>query len=83
MKLEHVFNLRGREHILDHLIIDQDLFRMPLGPYGILTARDSITDHYAVAAEKKGLTPTQFVSRLDGITGYLKDNYDNKLLSNE
>ena len=56
---------------------------MPLGPYGILTARDSITDHYAVAAEKKGLTPTQFVSRLDGITGYLKDNYDKKILSNE
>ena len=83
LKLEHVFNLRGREHILDHLIIDQDLFRMPLGPYGILTARDSITDHYAVAAEKKGLTPTQFVSRLDGLTGYLKDNYDKKILSNE
>ena len=39
LKLEHVFNLRGREHILDHLILDKELFRMPSGPYGVLTAR--------------------------------------------
>ena len=44
LKLEHVFDLRGREHILDHLILDKELFRMPSGPYGVLTARGSITD---------------------------------------
>ena len=46
LKLEHVFDLRKREKILDHLILDKDLFQMPSGPYGILTARESITDHY-------------------------------------
>ena len=56
---------------------------MPLGPYGILTARDSITDHYAVASEQKGLTPTQFVSCLDRIASDLKVNNNNKLLNNE
>ncbi len=83
LKLEHVFDLRGREHILDHLIIDQDLFHMPLGPYGILTARDSITDHYAVEAEHKGLTPSQFVKCLQEIKGFSKDNYNSEILSDE
>ena len=83
LKLEHVFDLRGREHILDHLIIDQDLFKMPSGPYGVLTARDSITDHYAVEAENKELTPSKFAILLKKIKGSLKDNYNYKILSNE
>jgi hypothetical protein len=83
LKLEHVFDLRGREHILNHLIIDQDLFQMPSGPYGVLTARDSITDHYAVEAERMGISPSQFATRLEGIVGPSKDNYDSKLLTNE
>jgi 4-hydroxy 2-oxovalerate aldolase len=83
LRLEHVFDLRGREHILDHLIIDKDLFRMPYGPYGILTARDSITDHYAVEAEHRGMIPSQFVSHLKKISGSFKDNYNNKIFDNE
>ncbi len=83
LKLEHVFDLRGREHILDHLVIDKDLFLMPKGPYGILTARDSITDHYAVEAENKGLSPSQFVNRLEKISGCSKDNYNSAVLSDE
>ena len=83
LRLEHVFDLRGRDHILDHLIIDKDLFNMPSGPYGVLTARDSITDHYAVEAERMGLTPSEFAHRLEGIVGSLKDNYNNKILSDE
>ena len=83
LKLEHVFNLHVREHILDHLIIDQDLFHMPSGPYGVLTARDSITDHYAVEAEHKGMSPSQFATRLEGIEGSSKDNYNSKILSDE
>ena len=83
LRLEHVFDLRGREHILDHLILDQALFNMPSGPYGVLTARDSITDHYAVEAERQGLKPSQFAKSLEGIMGSSKDNYDKKILSNE
>ena len=76
LRLEHVFDLRDREHILDHLIVDKDLFLMPDGPYAILTARDNITDHYAVEAERLGLSPSQFVNRLKRISGYSKDNYN-------
>ena len=83
LRLEHVFDLRGREHILDHLIINKDLFKMPSGPYGVLTARDSITDHYAVEAERKGLNPSQFAKHLEGIGGSSKDNYNRKILSDE
>jgi 4-hydroxy 2-oxovalerate aldolase len=83
LKLENVFDLRGREHILDHLIIDKYLFQMPSGPYGILTARDSITDHYAVEAERRDLTPSQFANRLEKISGPSKDNYNNKILNHE
>ena len=83
LKLEHVFDLRGREGILDHLLIDKHLFKMPSGPYGILTARENITDHYAVEAEKIGLTPSQFSNRLQLINGSAKDNYDRKILNNE
>ena len=83
LRLEHVFDLRGRDHILDHLIIDKDLFNMPSGPYGVLTSRDSITDHYAVEAERLGITPSEFGVRLEGIVGPLKDNYNSKLLRNE
>ena len=82
LRLEHVFDLRGRESILDHLIKDRDLFKMPTGPYGVLTARDSITDHYAVEAEHLKLVPSQFASRLEGISGFSKDNYDRNILSN-
>ena len=52
------------EHILDHLIIDKDLFKMPSGPYGVLTARDSITDHYAVEAENSKINSSQFAHQL-------------------
>ena len=83
LRLEHVFDLRGRERILDHLIIDQDLFQMPSGPYGVLTARDSITDHYAVEAEGKGMFPSQFATRLEKIVGSSKDNYNSKILNDE
>lgn len=83
LKLEHVFDLRGREHILDHLILDQELFHMPSGPYGVLTARDSITDHYAVEAELRGISPSQFAKCLEGIVGSEKDNYNRKILSDE
>ena len=83
LKLENVFDLRGREHILDHLIIDKDLFQMPSGPYGILTARDSITDHYAVVAERGGLTPSEFANQLEKISGSSKDNFNNKILNHE
>ncbi len=82
LRLEHVFDLRGRESILDHLITDKDLFNMPSGPYGVLTARDSITDHYAVEAEKLKLAPSQFASRLKEVSGFSKDNYDRNILSN-
>ena len=56
---------------------------MPTGPYGVLTARDSITDHYAIEAERKGLSASQFSTRLEGIVGYNKDNYNSKILSDE
>ena len=83
LKLEHVIDLCGREHILDHLIIDQDLFHMPSGPYGVLTARDSITDHYTVEAEDKEMSPSQFATRVEGIVGSSKDNYNCKILNDE
>ena len=75
-----MFDLRGREHILDHLIIDQELFRMPSGPYGVLTARDSITDHYAVEAERRALKPSLFAKKIEEIKGSSKDNYDKNIL---
>ena len=83
LKLEHVFNLREREQILDHLILDRDLFQMPSGPYAILTARESITDHYAVEAENKLFKPSEFSNKLSLIKGSNKDNYDKKILSDD
>ena len=83
LKLEHVFDLRKREKILDHLILDKELFKMPSGPYGILTARDSITDHYAVEAEYKRIKPSKFSNKLNLIKGSYKDNYDNTILNND
>ena len=45
---------------------------MPSGPYGILTARENITDHYSVGAERIGLNPSKFAKRLNGIKGFPK-----------
>ena len=36
-----------------------------------------------VEAERKGISPSQFATRLKGIVGSSKDNYDSKLLTNE
>ena len=83
LKLEHVFDLSKREKILDHLILDRELFQMPSGPYGILTARKSITDHYAVEAENKRIKPSKFSNQLNLIKGSYKDNYDETLLNND
>ena len=78
LNLELVFDLRGREYILDRYF-----FQMPSGPYGILTAMENITDHYAVEAERIGLSPSQFEKSLKRIKGFPKDNYDKSMLSDE
>lgn len=80
LRLEHVFDLDGREGVLDFLLTEKDLFSMPSGPYAILTARDSITDHYAVAAEEKFELPSHFAKKLERINGKAKDNYNPKLM---
>ena len=82
LKLEHVFDLRDRETILNFLITENDLFQMPRGPYGILTAREGITDHYAVEAEKKLMRLDLFARILSEIEGKDKDNYNEKKLEN-
>ena len=56
---------------------------MPSGAYGILTARQNITDHYAVEAERIGLNPSQFTESLKGIKRLSKDNFDKSILSDE
>ena len=56
---------------------------MPSGPYAILTARESITDHYAVEAENKLFKPSEFSKKLSLIKGSNKDNYDKKILSDD
>ena len=38
---------------------------------------------YAVEAEHKGLMPSEFATRLDGIAGSSKDNYNSEILSDE
>ena len=83
LRLEHVLDVRGREHVLDHLILDKDLFHMPSGPYGVLTSTEGITDHYAVEAESEELIPSQFAKKLKKITGFSKDNYNSKILKDE
>ncbi len=83
LKLEQVLDLRGRDRILDFLILHQDYFSMPRGPFGILTARDSITDHYAVEAERMGMLPSDLSDRLSRVKGVLKDNYDKRVLTSE
>ena len=56
---------------------------MPSGPYGILTAMGNITDHYAVEAERIGLSAIQFEKSLKRIKGFPKDAYYTSILSNE
>ena len=72
--------MRGREEILDFLINQSTLFEMPKGPYGILTSRDSITDHYAVSAENEKFLPSHFASILQNVIGKDKDNYNSGLM---
>ena len=78
LRLEQVFDLRGREYILD-----KNFSQMPSGPYGILTARENITDHYAVEAKRIGLHPSQYAKSLKGIKGFPKDNFEESLLRDE
>ena len=84
LKLENVLDddkaLKLNEFIHKYY---ESLFKKTVSPYLMVTGRYSITDHYAVEAERIGLTPSHFASRLEGIVGSSKDNYNFKILSNE
>lgn len=80
LKFEHVLDLRQREFILDFLTTESKWFKMPKGPYGLLTARDGITDHYAVEAEKYGIHPSEFAKLLKSVNGVARDVFDKTLL---
>lgn len=75
LKMEHVIDPLHNTDVLD-LLMREDLLRMPALVPGIVTAKFSATDYYAVWAEKMSIPPSKLADLLSGLTSTERDIFD-------
>ena len=80
LRLEHVVPVNESLEIFNHLEKYRHLLRMNPTSYGIISSHHSITDYYALQAEKHGLTPADFYRCALNIRGLDKDNFSKDAL---
>ena len=80
LKLEHVINPSENPKIFDLLEENRSLLSMQPSSYGIISSYYSITDYYALEAQKRNISPSKFFEIAKSIKGKDKDNYVNGVL---
>lgn len=75
LKMEEILPLESCLDLLQIWAENPELFSMPQNPFGIIGARCSVTDHYALEAMKQGLGVSQFFRIVRELEGDAKDNY--------
>ena len=80
LRLEVVVDPSHNPQLFDHLESYRTLLTMKPNSYGIITAHFSITDYYALQAQKHRISPSNFYYLAQEISGFDKDNYSSQAL---
>ena len=75
LKLEYVINPSENPLIFDLLENNRNLLSMNPSSYGIISSYYSITDYYAMEAQKRKIPPSKFIELAKYIDGKDKDNF--------
>ena len=75
LKLEYVIDPSENPLIFDLLEKNRSLLSMSPSSYGIISSYYSITDYYAMEAQKRKMLPSKFFELAKYIEGRDKDNY--------
>ena len=81
LRLEHIINPIESCDLLQELIVYKDFLQMHPSPYGIISSAFSITDYYALQAQKTSMPLEKFCSKASLIKGIDKDNFNSHCLS--
>ena len=81
LKLENVLD-DDKSLLLNEFIHKyyHSLFKKTVSPFFMVTGRYGITDHYAVQAQKLGISMGDFINFCSTVSGLDRDNFDNELL---
>jgi 4-hydroxy 2-oxovalerate aldolase len=79
LRLEQVVTDENLASIMDFVSKNESIFTMRESPYGMISAKYSITDYYAYHAEKRRLTIQQFEEFCKKVEGQDKDVYNDGL----
>lgn len=79
LRLEQVVSDENLANIMEFVSENENTFTMRESPYGMISAKYSITDYYAYNAEKKGLTIQQFEEFCKKVEGLDRDVYNDNL----
>ena len=82
LRLEHVHAPSEVAPLLELMKELQEMVPMPNGPWGLISAQNSIADHYAVQAEKLKISPTDFQNFALNLKLEEKDVFNPNLLGN-
>ncbi len=80
LKLEYVINPSENPLIFDLLENNRGLLSMRPSSYGIISSYYSITDYYAMEAQKRKILPSKFFELAKNIEGKDKDNFQKGVL---
>lgn len=80
LKLEYVINPSENPLIFDLLENNRSLLTMKPSSYGIISSHYSITDYYAMEAQKRKIPPSKFFELAKFINGKDKDNFQSGAL---
>lgn len=81
LRLEYIVDPIESCDLLQELMDYRELLMMQPTPYGIISAAHSITDYYALQAQKLKITPIEFCNKASLIRGLDKDNFNPDCLS--
>ena len=80
LKLENVIRDNHLVKIMKFALKYEKMFTMRESPYGVITAKNSVTDYYGYHAEKKNISLKEFDDICKNISGVDKDVFNINLL---
>lgn len=80
LKLEHIISKNSIDGVLDFVFRNESLLTMRESPYGLITAKHSLTDYYGLRAEELGISLSDFDLICSNIHGVDKDVYNEECL---
>ena len=80
LRLENVVGNKDLVNIMKFISNHEDQFTMRESPYGVITARHSITDYYGYHAERRNIPVDEFDNMCESISGTDKDIFNMEII---